>query len=302
MFNNMELGRFISNILLCFLLFGVLGCNQNNPSKRQYWSRYTEWHINVKEDYQFDELDLKNDSSSKIGIFRIVKEIEKHINFDSTDKNVENDTVIIEHRKQKYNKKIYDYFSIDIKYPSDITEIKVGLNNAKFIYLKKQLVGFEVGDPKMLFVLDSIKNENSVLNYCDTKIKLITDYVSYSINDERIVPIPDEEIERHIELRKEKLKEENNKYFQYKRLPLMDSRDTIPNKNCYLTIDSNIVTIYDSGKMLERHKLIRDDKYSFPSFYFKDKPDDILQYLDKDKIVIKRDNFDGLQEFFTKIP
>ncbi len=91
-------------------------------------------------------------------------------------------------------------------------------------------------------------------------------------------------------------------WVQYKRVPVIDSNDTIPVKNCYLIIESNIVSRYIDETLTETHTLIRDNRYSFPSYYFKDNPDNILQYLDKEqvKLVIKRDNFDGLQEYYIK--
>ena len=98
------------------------------------------------------------------------------------------------------------------------------------------------------------------------------------------------------------VKEQKYRWVQYKRVPVMDANDTIPIKNCYLLIKSNIVSIYVSDTIAERHNLIRDNQYSFPSYYFEDNPDDVLQYLDKEqsKLVIKRDNFDGLQEYYIK--
>lgn len=98
------------------------------------------------------------------------------------------------------------------------------------------------------------------------------------------------------------VKEQNYKWVQYKRVPVMDTKDTISIENCYLLIESNIVSRYVGDKLIEKHNLIRDNQYSFPSYYFEDKPDDILQYLDKEqnKIVIKRDNFDGIQDYYIK--
>ncbi|MCB9310029.1 MAG: hypothetical protein H6567_08230 [Lewinellaceae bacterium] len=98
------------------------------------------------------------------------------------------------------------------------------------------------------------------------------------------------------------VKEQKYKWVQYKRVPVIDSNDTIPVKNCYLLIESNVVSLYVEDKLIEKHNLIRDNQYTFPSYYFEDKPDDVLQYLDKgqNKIVIKRDNFDGVQEYYIK--
>lgn len=98
------------------------------------------------------------------------------------------------------------------------------------------------------------------------------------------------------------VKEQKFRWIQYKKVPIMDTNDTIPVKNCYLTIKSNVVSIYVDEALTEKHNLVRDNQYSFPSYYFEDKPDDILQYLDKEqsKLVIKRDNFDGIQEYYIK--
>lgn len=98
------------------------------------------------------------------------------------------------------------------------------------------------------------------------------------------------------------IKEKKYRWVQYKRVPAMDLNDTIPVKNCYLIIEFNIVSRYIDETLIETQTLIRDDRYSFPSYYFKDNPDDILQYLDKEqsKLVIKRDNFDGIQDYYIK--
>lgn len=96
--------------------------------------------------------------------------------------------------------------------------------------------------------------------------------------------------------------EMQNKWVQYKKVSSTDTNDIIPTKDSYLLIDSNTVSVYTNNKLSEKHHLIRDKKNIYPSYYFEDKPDDFLIYLDEQgkRIVIKRDNFDGVQEYYIK--
>lgn len=118
-----------------------------------------------------------------------------------------------------------------------------------------------------------------------------SDYIIQSVK------IDSKELEaKNLQMNKEEI------WIQYKKYSTLDPNDSIPRKNCHLILDSNVVRIYVNGILKEEHKLIRDNRYSFLSYYFEDKPDDILQYLDEDqsRLVIKRNFYDGVQEFYIK--
>ena len=68
-----------------------------------------------------------------------------------------------------------------------------------------------------------------------------------------------------------------------------------------LIIKNNKLSYFVNGKLTEEHILIQNKKYSFPSFYFKDYPCDIIQHSSYKELIIIRDCYDGNHEYFSKI-
>lgn len=91
------------------------------------------------------------------------------------------------------------------------------------------------------------------------------------------------------------------KWVQYKKIPVDNKFDTIPYRDCYITIDGNVFSYFREGDLIEKRILIRDGNFEYEVYTFKEKPDDFLQYLDIEgkRLVLKRDNYDGVQEYFV---
>lgn len=90
------------------------------------------------------------------------------------------------------------------------------------------------------------------------------------------------------------------KWVEYKKIPPYNIKDTIPYHNCYIIIDNNRYSYYKEGKLEESRTIVRDTLYHYKTFRFKEKEDDILQFLNdaQDTVVLLRDNYDGIFEYF----
>ena len=90
------------------------------------------------------------------------------------------------------------------------------------------------------------------------------------------------------------------KWIEYKKIPVMNQLDTIPYKDCYITIEDQELSYFRDGKLLEKRTMVRDKSFEYEVYSFKENPDDVLQYLDVkgERLVLKRDNYDGEQEYF----
>jgi len=89
------------------------------------------------------------------------------------------------------------------------------------------------------------------------------------------------------------------KWTEYKKTPVINQLDTVPYKNCYIIISGNDFSYFREGKLVEKRTMVRNEKFKYEVYNFKEKPDDYL-CLDSLEIVLKRDNYDGLHEYFRK--
>jgi len=172
----------------------AIGCNKDSSNKKYYWSRFIERRIKVDKKYEYFEQEILNDSNKNINIFRVVKEIEKHILFSGSNRGIKNDSVSIKYEKKMLCNVNCDYYFVNIDYHSKYLEIEVGINNAILIYFDRQLVGFELGDPAFLFVLDSIIKNNKVKENDCIKKQLILNYTTDTSTNIRAIPIPEDEL------------------------------------------------------------------------------------------------------------
>ena len=90
------------------------------------------------------------------------------------------------------------------------------------------------------------------------------------------------------------------KWVEYKKIYPFSIQDTIPYHNCYIIIENDKFFYYKEGKMEEYRTMIRDTLYHYETYRFKEKEDDILQFYnnDQDTVVLFRDNYDGISEYF----
>ncbi|NNT71582.1 hypothetical protein HKT18_05055 [Flavobacterium sp. IMCC34852] len=90
------------------------------------------------------------------------------------------------------------------------------------------------------------------------------------------------------------------KWIQYKKVPTINQLDTLPYRDCYITISGEVFSYFKEGKLVEKRTLIRDRNFKYEVYNFRENPDDYLQYLDikGKKVVLKRDNYEGEQEYF----
>lgn len=97
------------------------------------------------------------------------------------------------------------------------------------------------------------------------------------------------------------LNSETDKWVQYKKVPILDLNDTLPFKDTYLILDGNLIYYYKYNKLEYLDTLLLSKNKTF--FLFKNNTGDRL-FIDsvKNKILLKRDDFDGDYEYFEQKP
>ena len=93
-----------------------------------------------------------------------------------------------------------------------------------------------------------------------------------------------------------------NKWVQFKKVPVIDQNDTLPYVDCYIEIEGNLYRYFREGKLIEEDTVTINRDYEFKVFSFVKNQEDLIQFLDKKDsiIVLKRNYFDGIQEYFFK--
>lgn len=90
------------------------------------------------------------------------------------------------------------------------------------------------------------------------------------------------------------------KWVEYKKVPVMNNRDTLPYPNCYIIIKQDSFFYYRYKKLYEKQLLVRDKKYIDTVYTFKQKPGDLLLFdgVNNKYCLLKRDYFEGDYEYF----